>query len=103
VTATDIIHAIETSGGVLMLNGDRIRYELPVDVASLVDVLRDHREEVLGVLGGRHDLAKRQLSRWMGLRCTASRRAWGAEKFLYRDYRRWPDERPPARVGTGSS
>jgi hypothetical protein len=89
VTAADIIRKVETAGGVLMLNGDRIRYELPEDAASLVDILRQHRDEVLRVLRGRHEEVKRQLSRWLTARCTSSERAWGAEKFLYRDYLRW--------------
>ena len=31
----------------------------------------------------------RQVSRWMAARCVRSSRAWGAEKFLYRDYLGW--------------
>jgi len=89
VTATDIIREIETAGGVLRVNGDRIRYELPEHAATLVDVLRQHRDEVLRVLQGRQEGVKRQLSRWMAARCTSYRRTWGAEKFLYRDYVGW--------------
>jgi hypothetical protein len=31
----------------------------------------------------------RQVGRWLAARCTRSRRGWGAEKFLYRDFRDW--------------
>lgn len=50
MTAPQIIEQIEAAGGILTLNGDRIRYELPEEAASLVDVLREHREEVLRFL-----------------------------------------------------
>jgi hypothetical protein len=30
-----------------------------------------------------------QVSRWLSARCARSRRAWGAEKFLFRDYMEW--------------
>jgi hypothetical protein len=50
VTAPELIHAIESAGGVLSLSGNRIRYELPEDAAALVEVLRKHREEVIRVL-----------------------------------------------------
>jgi len=30
-----------------------------------------------------------QLPRWLRTRCTRSKRAWGSEKFLYRDYIEW--------------
>ncbi len=33
--------------------------------------------------------ARVQVSRWMAARCVRARRAWAAEKFLYRDYVDW--------------
>lgn len=50
MTAPELIHRIESAGGVLTLRGDRIRYELPEDAASMVEVLRQHRTEVIQVL-----------------------------------------------------
>ena len=50
MTAPELIQTIEAAGGVLTLKGDRIRYELPEDAASMIDMLRQYRDEVLGVL-----------------------------------------------------
>lgn len=89
MTAPQIIQQIEAAGGILAVNGDRIRYELPEQAAPWVDTLRQHRDEVLRVLQVRRDTATRQVSRWLGARCLRSQRAWAAEKFLYRDYLAW--------------
>ena|SRR5258708_7130693 len=45
--AESVIERIEVAGGVLALNGERIRYQLPEDVAGLLEELRAHRDEVL--------------------------------------------------------
>lgn len=50
MTAPELIHRIEAAGGVLILKGDRVRYELPEDHASMVEMLRLHRTEVIHIL-----------------------------------------------------
>jgi hypothetical protein len=50
MTAPELIQTIEAVGGVLTLRGDRIRYELPADAAPMIEMLRQYRDEVLGVL-----------------------------------------------------
>jgi hypothetical protein len=50
VNAGEIVRRVEEVGGWLMLQGDRIKFELPEDAACLVKDLREHREEVLRVL-----------------------------------------------------
>src|SRR5271165_6292868 len=50
MTAPELIQTIEAVGGVLTLKGDRIRYELPEDAAPMIEMLRQYRDEVLGVL-----------------------------------------------------
>jgi hypothetical protein len=50
VTAPQIIQQIEAAGGVLTLKGDRVRYDVPKDVAPLVEMLRQQRAEVFRVL-----------------------------------------------------
>ena len=50
MTAPELVRRIEEVGGTLSLNGDRIRYELPEDAAPMIEVLRQYREEVIGVL-----------------------------------------------------
>lgn len=53
MNAPGLIRTIEAAGGVLTLKGDRIQYELPEDHASMVEVLRQHRAEVIQVLRDR--------------------------------------------------
>lgn len=50
MTAPELIQTIEAAGGVLTLRGDRIRYELPEDAAPMIEALRQHRDDVFGVL-----------------------------------------------------
>jgi hypothetical protein len=49
----------------------------------------DIAEHSKTAISQRQETVKQQVSRWLGARCTRSQRAWGAEKFLYRDYREW--------------
>src|SRR5438105_4943111 len=92
MTASEIVQQIEAAGGVLILAGERIKYDIPKHAALLVDALRQHRDEVLQTLRGRQDEAKRQLSRWMAVRCACPKNpceVWGSEKSLYRNYLGW--------------
>jgi hypothetical protein len=50
VTVPKLVSTIESAGGLLMLRGGRIRYQLPESVAPLLDDLRTHRDEVIRVL-----------------------------------------------------
>jgi len=51
MTAPELIQTIEAVGGVLTLKGDRIRYELPEDVAPpMIEALCQYRDEVVGLL-----------------------------------------------------
>ncbi len=50
MTAPELIQKIEAVGGVLTLNGARIRYELPEDAAPMIAMLRQYRDEVLRLL-----------------------------------------------------
>ena len=89
MTASEIVQHIEAAGGVLALNGDRIQYDVPKAAGALLDAVRVHRGEVLEVLRQRQETAREHVSRWMGMRCTQSHLAWGAEKFLYQDFAAW--------------
>jgi hypothetical protein len=51
-----VVERIEGVGGVLGLNGDRIRCLLPEDAAHLLDELRAHRDEVLVLLRRREEI-----------------------------------------------
>lgn len=53
MTAPELVTTIESIGGVLSLNGDRIHYELPEDAAPMLDALRQCRDEVVRLLRGR--------------------------------------------------
>jgi hypothetical protein len=56
MTATELIERLEAAGGVLRLQGERVLYELPVGAASMVEVLRRRRTEVIRVLQERQQL-----------------------------------------------
>src|SRR5260370_15209907 len=49
-SAEQAIELIKAAGGVLTLNGQRIRCRLPEDLAHLLDDLRAHKDEVLTLL-----------------------------------------------------
>lgn len=56
MTAREAVDSIMRAGGVLAVDGDRIRYKLPRDVWHLASILAERKAEVLEVLrrhGGR--------------------------------------------------
>jgi hypothetical protein len=95
MTAPQVIQQIEALGGTLALKGDRIAYDIPRAACGLVDILREHRDEVAQVLRGRQKSAKRRLSRWMAAQCALTRNpasVWRSEESLYRDYAAWCEQ-----------
>jgi hypothetical protein len=56
ISAHDVIDRIEAAGGVLTLQGDRIRCRLPEDACLLLDELRARRDEVFELLRQRADI-----------------------------------------------
>jgi hypothetical protein len=50
MTCAELIEQVEVAGGVLALNGERIRIRLPEDAAHLLDELRTRKNEVLLLL-----------------------------------------------------
>lgn len=48
--AAELIRSIVSAGGVLQLDGDRVKYRLPADVAHLANELREHKPEVVELL-----------------------------------------------------
>lgn len=55
-TAENVIERIEGAGGMLVLNGDRIRCRVPEDVAHLVEDVRVHKDEILVLLKKREEI-----------------------------------------------
>jgi hypothetical protein len=51
--AEQLIERIETAGGVLTVNGDQIRYQLPEDAVHLLNDLRAYKAEILALLSQR--------------------------------------------------
>ena len=49
-SAEQLIESIEAVGGMLTVNGDRIRCRLPEDLAHLLDDLKAHKDEVMVAL-----------------------------------------------------
>jgi hypothetical protein len=89
MTSPQVIQQIEAAGGFLGLKGDKITYDVPKSAVALLDGVREHRGEVFEILRERQDRAKHQISHWLATRCARSRRAWGAERFLHKDYSQW--------------
>jgi hypothetical protein len=50
VTAKQLVSAIEAKGGSLTLRGDKIRCDVPEDVAALLEDVRAQREAVIQIL-----------------------------------------------------
>jgi hypothetical protein len=56
MNAPELIQHIEEIGGVLKLNGDRVRYELPEDAETLLPELRRLRDDVHAFLRERSSI-----------------------------------------------
>lgn len=54
--AEGVVERIEGMGGVLAVNGERIRARLPDDAAHLLEELRAHKDEVLSLLRRRKEI-----------------------------------------------
>src|ERR1017187_4714957 len=50
MSASDIIEAVLAAGGVLVLKGSRIHYQVPPQAAPLLNELRRHKPDVLYLL-----------------------------------------------------
>lgn len=54
--AERVVERIEGVGGMLAVNGERIRVRLPEDSAHLLEELRAHKDEVLSLLRRREEI-----------------------------------------------
>lgn len=53
-SATEILHTVQSHGGQLWLvDGERLRYRLPESLRPMVDVLREHKSEIIELLAQR--------------------------------------------------
>jgi hypothetical protein len=52
MTAIEVLHAVEKAGGSLALNAGQIKYKIPSPAVWLVTELKQHREELIGLLEG---------------------------------------------------
>jgi len=50
MTANEVLQAVEKVGGSLALNGNQIKYAIPRPAMWLVSELKQHREELIGLL-----------------------------------------------------
>jgi hypothetical protein len=56
VSADELLESIKHAGGVLELDGDKLRCQLPKDAVHLANRLREHKPEIIDILktsGGR--------------------------------------------------
>jgi len=54
--AAELVERVELAGGTLALHGDRITYDLPEEIAPMLEELRAHRDEVVRVLQQRQEV-----------------------------------------------
>jgi hypothetical protein len=50
MNAPEVLEAVQNAGGSLTISGERIRYALPDSALWLVTELKQHREELIGLL-----------------------------------------------------
>jgi len=50
MTATEILDTVSASGGMLWLEGDKVRARLPESLRPMVGVLREHKFEIIEIL-----------------------------------------------------
>ena len=81
----DLVLRVEACGGVLMLNGDRLRYGLPQEATALVEPLKQHRDEVVRILRQR----EKGVLRWLREFCAVANRGSANAQSLYRQYAAW--------------
>ena len=66
--AENVVERVEGAGGILLLNGKRIRVRLPEDAAHLLEELRAHKSEVISLLRSRGEIPAMppgvRLKRW---------------------------------------
>ncbi len=53
MTTAELLDSVKRAGGVLELNGDKLKCQLPKDAVHFADLLREHREELLEIVKAR--------------------------------------------------
>jgi len=56
VTVTELLDSVKRIGGVLEVDGDKLKCQLPKDAVYLAELLREHKQELIGIVnahGGR--------------------------------------------------
>jgi Zn ribbon nucleic-acid-binding protein len=53
VSTAELIESVERAGGVLKLDGEKLRCKLPKDALHLADLLREHKPELTEILKAR--------------------------------------------------
>jgi hypothetical protein len=85
MSAVEIVQEVLAAGGVLLLKGDRIHYQIPEQAAPLLNELRHHKADVLNLLRQREH--RECLSRLMPF---VEKRVWSpagpGKLLLVRDY-----------------
>jgi hypothetical protein len=93
-SAVEIIEAITSRGGQLWLDGELLRYRLPANMGPMVDTLREHKPEIIGLLKSRPDSPVEGplddgWGLWLLEQCTFRDRWWGGTGALYLSLARW--------------
>lgn len=99
---TEILRTIESAGGTLWADGERLGYRLPEPVLPLVEELRSRKREVLALLAERysnpspaHDPAAwaEDFHRWALSRYRFQDRRFSEISVLHIDFCKWQEDR----------
>jgi hypothetical protein len=85
MTAYEVLTAVEQAGGVLMLKGDLIGYDLPENATHLLPELQEHRDEILSSL---KNLAVK-IEQWITGECVATGRCSSNPRIMHREFVGW--------------
>ena len=88
MTARELVQVIERAGGSLCLSpdGQKIRCELVEDVDETVELLHQHRDEVIAILRARR---AELIGHWLHDFCTKNEYGEGLGRVLCREFCAW--------------
>jgi hypothetical protein len=93
--ARDLIQIIESRGGRLTVEGEKLVIEPATAAAPVIDSLRTFKPEIVALLQSRTEQETNPapesdaLGLWMLARCVYRDRCWGGVGALYLDLARW--------------
>ena len=93
-TALELIQTIEANGGRFRVDGEYLVIAPGKAAAPVIDELRQHKSEIIGLLQDRHDMPLEDplddgWGLWLLERCVYRDHCWGGAGALYLDLAHW--------------